>query len=539
VAFRGGINSLTLQGVTGWAWDEERPGAPATLLVSVNGALVGRVLANRLRQDLVKLEVGDGRHAFDLPFSPALSPSEEHVVEIQREADGLHLKNSPMVLRPTGDFDAAKRQMMSDILGAPTEEAAVRERLEFLEREATRLRQVYANIRDDVWTADTERRLSRADPHALVGVAAPTGAAATARRRALVIDKRPPTQDRDGGSNALLSHIGSLKRLGYEVTFAPLTLSGEMDHLEAAGVHACAAPLYPTIEDVLRAHRNRFDVVYLHRLDAASRYTALVRHYQPRARIVFSVADLGFLRLQRQAEVEQLPELAAQAQRLRIAELSACWAADAVITHSPAEAEVLKGQMRPQKVHVVPPAVAVEPTATPFAERDGVAFIGAYGHQPNVDAAHFIAQTLAPQLRAQEPAIRVFLVGSEPPPALERLEQENLHLIGHVPHLSEVFDRVRVTVAPLAYGAGIKIKVLDSLSEGVPCVCTPVAAEGLDLPPLLKTHTVGAPDALAGLIRALHEDEALNRACAEAGLEFMERLARRDVVDDLLRRAVA
>ncbi|RZJ96057.1 MAG: glycosyltransferase [Brevundimonas sp.] len=538
MAFRGGINSLTLQGVTGWAWDDERPGVPVTLLVSVDGALVGRVLANRLRQDLVKLEFGDGRHAFDLPFAPTLAPDREYVVEVLRESDGLPLKNSPMTLRPTADFDEARQRLLTEVLGAPTDEEAVRDRLVFLEREATRLRRLYANIRDDVWASEAERRLSRADPEAMAGVAAPQPSA-DARRRALVIDKRPPQPERDGGSNALLSHIGSLKRLGYDVTFAPLTLSGDMTHLEAGGVRTCSAPMYPTVEDVLLAHRNRFDVVYLHRLDAASRYTALVRHHQPRARIVYSVADLAFLRMKRQAEIEQLPELEARAGRIRINELSACWAADSVITHSPAEAEVLRTNMRPGKVHVVPPAVAAAPTQKPFAERSGVAFIGSYGHQPNVDAAHLIARSLAPALRAEAPEIRIFLVGSDMPDIVARLEQDNLSPIGHVPELSGVFERVRLTVAPLAYGAGIKIKVLDSLSEGVPCVCTPMAAEGLDLPPVLWRHTVGEIDDLPRLIRALHDDEALNHACAEAGVAFIETLCGRDAVDALMRKALA
>jgi O-antigen biosynthesis protein len=538
VAFRGGINSLTLHGVTGWVWDTDKPGVPVSLLVLVDGVLVGRVLANRLRDDLVRQHVGDGRHAFDLPFEPPLSPTEDQVVEVQRESDGLHLKNSPMTLRATGAFDEAARALVTRLIGSPTEVRDISERLTFLERETSRLRQTYANVRDDVWTAQERRRRGRADPTTTIGRITPEASAPT-RLRALVIDKRPPVADRDGGSRALLSHIEALQRLGHDVTFAPLNLAGPMDALEAAGVRTCATPLYGTIEDVLRTHRNRFDVVYLHRLDAAGRYGGLVRHYQNRARIVFSVADLGFLRLLAQAKVEQLPELEAQAGQLRLAELSACWAADRVITHSLVEAEVLRRNMRPEKVHVVPPAIAVAPVETPFADRLDVAFIGSYGHQPNIDAARFIADALAPQLRTEDPVIHCLLVGSDLPANFEHLKQENLHVVGHVPRLYDVFEQVRLTMAPLAYGAGVKIKVLESLAAGIPCVCTPVAAEGLELPALLKARTIGEPRALPALIRTLHEDEGLNTACAEAGLAYMRRLASPEVVDDLLRRAIA
>ena len=39
-----------------------------------------------------------------------------------------------------------------------------------------------------------------------------------------------------------------------------------------------------------------------------------------------------------------------------------------------------------------------------------------------------------------------------------------------------------IFIAPLISGSGVKIKVLEALSLGLPCVLTEIAAEGLDLP---------------------------------------------------------
>lgn len=90
--------------------------------------------------------------------------------------------------------------------------------------------------------------------------------------------------------------------------------------------------------------------------------------------------------------------------------------------------------------------------------------------------------------------------------------------MGWLDDLATVFDRVRLTVAPLAYGAGVKGKVLNSLAAGVPCVCTPAAAEELDLPKPLVGLISETPAGLARSIAALLEDEALTRACTDAGL---------------------
>lgn len=93
-----------------------------------------------------------------------------------------------------------------------------------------------------------------------------------------------------------------------------------------------------------------------------------------------------------------------------------------------------------------------------------------------------------------------------------------IEAVGWVDDLATVSDRVRLTVAPLSYGAGGKGKVLDSLAVGVLCVCTPAAAEGLNLPEPLMGLVAEIPAGLAHSIAELHEDEALNRACTDAGL---------------------
>jgi len=54
----------------------------------------------------------------------------------------------------------------------------------------------------------------------------------------------------------------------------------------------------------LRLHAGTFDVIYLHRHQCADRYLALARAFHPKARIVYSVADLHHVRLARQAQVE-------------------------------------------------------------------------------------------------------------------------------------------------------------------------------------------------------------------------------------------
>jgi hypothetical protein len=101
-----------------------------------------------------------------------------------------------------------------------------------------------------------------------------------------------------------------------------------------------------------------------------------------------------------------------------------------------------------------------------------------------------------------------------------------------------VFDRVRLTVAPLRYGAGVKGKVLDSLAAGVPCVMTPCAAEGVALPPALQRLVGHDAGELAALILRLHENRNANAAAAKAGLSLIRTVFSADAVTTALRAAV-
>jgi O-antigen biosynthesis protein len=75
-----------------------------------------------------------------------------------------------------------------------------------------------------------------------------------------------------------------------------------------------------------------------------------------------------------------------------------------------------------------------------------------------------------PLVRRGNPEIECLLVGGDLPDHLRRICGEAVMPVGYVKDLSDIFDRVRLTVAPLTYGAGIKGKVVESLSVGLPCL---------------------------------------------------------------------
>jgi hypothetical protein len=57
------------------------------LAVSLNGAVVGRIVADRYRVDLEAAGIGDGHHAFSFVLPQDLAPDTDHRIEVRREID--------------------------------------------------------------------------------------------------------------------------------------------------------------------------------------------------------------------------------------------------------------------------------------------------------------------------------------------------------------------------------------------------------------------------------------------------------------------
>jgi glycosyltransferase involved in cell wall biosynthesis len=500
---RGRLDSVRRDRVAGWAHHAADALTPVAVQILDNGAPIACVLANRYRADLDEAGIGRGRHGFDIVIPGGLSPLVRHVIQARHERDGSELENSPFVIEAAGRFDRALEQTVADAITAavPGEQPDI---LSFLRAQTERLLQQRGDS-----DGRRDERLAHRQFRRRWGPAADSAdAPRDPGLRALVIDGQVPAPGRDAGSQAVLSHIQALQDLGYAISFvAADDLDEAAPVLTGMRVTACSSPFYASVEDVLRRQAGCFDVVYLHRAGVAERYLALARYYNPLARLLYSVADVHWLRLERQARAEDRPELLVESRRLRLIECTAAWSADAVITHSVDEAQLLRHSVPQASVHCVPWGVPVRRPARPLSARSGVAFIGGYAHAPNVDAAIWLVEIIMPLVWEIDRGITCRLVGSAMPDRIRALARPGIDIVGEVADLgASVFDHVRLTVAPLRFGSGVKGKVLESLGAGVPCVMSAIAAEGLALPDGLGALVGTDATDIARLTVLLHTD---------------------------------
>jgi len=157
-----------------------------------------------------------------------------------------------------------------------------------------------------------------------------------------------------------------------------------------------------------------------------------------------------------------------------------------------------------------------------FAERRDLFFIGAFSHPPNTDAVLWFCRDIVPLILASAPGIRFHVIGADPPEQVRALASPNVEIEGYVPDVTQFFNRCRLSVAPLRYGAGVKGKVNQSLAHGLPVVLTSVAAEGMFLVDGESALIADEPQAFADAVVRLYDDEALWNRLSARGLEVME-----------------
>jgi len=111
-----------------------------------------------------------------------------------------------------------------------------------------------------------------------------------------------------------------------------------------------------------------------------------------------------------------------------------------------------------------------------------IIFFGAMNRIENEDAVLWFLEKIYPLIRNELGDIDFTVVGAHPSSKLIAIcnKYSNVKVTGFVEDPGVYFQEAWLAVAPLRLGAGIKVKVLESLAQGVPVVATKVGAEGID-----------------------------------------------------------
>jgi GT2 family glycosyltransferase len=342
------------------------------------------------------------------------------------------------------------------------------------------------------------------------------------RKNILVIDHHLPMHDRDSGSLRMFQILKLLHQLGHRITFIPDNLADIPPYtgeLQKRGIKVVHHPYIKKVRDYLMAHGSEFDVVMLSRCQFARKHVADVRSYAPQSRIIFDTVDLHFLREESEALLTGDTEIGHKAQETKQHEYDLIDQSDETWVVSSTEQRLLQKEWHNKSIQLVSNIVDVPGCRTPFALRRDWLFIGGFQHPPNIDAVLFFLKEIYPLVSERLGDAKFYIIGDKVPPEIVALATEKVIVAGLQRDVRPFFDSVRLSVAPLRFGAGVKGKINQSMAFGVPVVASSVAVEGTELRDGEDILVADEPEDFARAMIELYESEELWNRLSENGIK--------------------
>lgn len=269
--------------------------------------------------------------------------------------------------------------------------------------------------------------------------------------------------------------------------------------------------------------RQTFDCVIFEFHMAALEWLDAVRYYQPQAIAVVDSVDLHFRRLASKAAVTRRAQDASELALTKQRELDAYRRADVIITVTEEDRACLAAELPGARTYTIPnihsmPEIDIGAVAAP----DSILFIGSFLHSPNEDAVLYFARQIFPHVLSARPNARLSIVGNAPTDAIRQLASGRIEVLGFVPSTAPYLRAAKVSIAPLRFGAGIKGKIGEAMSFGVPVVTTSIGGDGFGFVPGVHALVTDDPLEFANSVIRLLEDDEYARKLGEAGRRFIE-----------------
>ena len=169
-------------------------------------------------------------------------------------------------------------------------------------------------------------------------------------------------------------------------------------------------------------------------------------------------------------------------------EIAAIYRSDVSLIISEAEMEILENDFRVDESllmylpFMLDSILEDKVKALPkFEVRNHFITIGNFLHEPNYNAVLYLKSTIWPLIKKQLPKAELHIYGAYANQKVNQLhnEKEGVLIKGFAEDVNEVMQQAKVCLAPIQFGAGLKGKLIDAITNGTPCVTSSVGAEGM------------------------------------------------------------
>ena len=150
-----------------------------------------------------------------------------------------------------------------------------------------------------------------------------------------------------------------------------------------------------------------------------------------------------------------------------------------------------------------------------------ILYYGVMNREENHQAAMWLIQKVMPLISDLD--VRLNVVGNGPSEELKKLESEHIHITGYVEDISGYFAECMCLAVPLQLGAGIKVKILEGMSAGMPVLTNAVGIEGIPARNGEDFYYCETPEEYAIILRKLYNNGKEGEQIGNAAKAFMQK----------------
>ena len=248
-----------------------------------------------------------------------------------------------------------------------------------------------------------------------------------------------------------------------------------------------------------------------------------IKNIYPKTKIVASEHDVTFIGYRRKYEYftgtkKLLWKLKYMYEkRMELSNLSKC---DLVLPHNKDNKAVLmrEGILESKIIGLVPyfKNMTLVPRNSNYKD---ILFFGAMARPENSLSAIWFIENVLPRLTDLD--IRFVILGSNPPGELKKYQSDRVYITGFVDSITPYFSQSMCLVAALVLGAGIKIKVLEALSSGIPVLTNEIGIEGIPAKNEQEYFQCTKPEEYEAMIRCIYNKKFDEKYIENKAKEFI------------------
>ena len=350
------------------------------------------------------------------------------------------------------------------------------------------------------------------------------------KNRILVFDNSVPNFDKDAGGRYTYLYLNLFREIGFHVTFIPNNFKLFEPYtsiLQQNGIEVLYGKIYKkNKENWLKKNFKYFKYVYLQRPELSFLYIDFLKK-NFNGKIIYFAHDLHYIRLYREYNITNDEKKLTEGKKFEMLENEIFSKSDVIHVVGSYELNYLKKKYEDKIIRDIP-LFFYEKQLTniekDFSKRKDIIFVGRFSHSPNVDAVMWFNGEIFPKIIEVFPNIVWYIIGNNANYEIKRLRSKNINIIENMSEekLFHLYQKCRIAIAPLRFGAGVKGKIIEAAYNQIPMITTSIGAEGL--PQSNEAFIIeNEPKKIADIICKLYTDYEKLKKMSDSGEIFIEK----------------